>query len=137
MRLPDEWEWQQAATGGDDGNVFPWGADWDAKAEPWRANTFESRLGSTTAVGMYPAGASPTGALDMAGTVWEWCLNKFDAPEVDAVRRPTISIPVCCAAGPGTSIRTSRARPPRRVLPGPRVSVVGFRVVCSSPIYGH
>ena len=82
MRLPDEWEWQQAATGGDDGNVFPWGADWDAKQEPYRANTFESRLGQATAVGMYPAGASPTDALDMAGTVWEWCLNKFEAPEV-------------------------------------------------------
>ena len=83
VRLPDEWEWQQAATGGDDRNVFPWGADWDAKAEPWRANTFESRLGQATAVGMYPAGASPTGARDMAGTVWEWCLNKFDTPKVE------------------------------------------------------
>ena len=85
VRLPDEWEWQQAATGGDDRNVFPWGADWDAKQEPWRANTFESRLGAVTAVGMYPAGASSTGALDMAGTVWEWCLNKFDDARCDAV----------------------------------------------------
>ena len=40
VRLPDEWEWQQASTGGDDGNVFPWGADWDAKQDPCRANTF-------------------------------------------------------------------------------------------------
>ena len=44
-------------------------ADWDAKQEPWRANTFESRLGQATAVNMYPAGASPTGALDMAATL--------------------------------------------------------------------
>ena len=35
---------------------------------------------------MYPAGASPTGALDMAGTVWEWCLNKFASPEVTPPR---------------------------------------------------
>jgi len=76
IRLPDEWEWQRAATGGLSANGFPWGTDWDPKAEPSRANTFENRLGATTAVGMYPAGASPVGALDMAGTVWEWCLNR-------------------------------------------------------------
>ncbi len=82
VRLPDEWEWQRAALG-DSGGVYPWGGrDWDPEQEPHRANTFESRLGQATAVGMYPAGASPQGALDMAGTVWEWCLNKFDTPEV-------------------------------------------------------
>ena len=82
VRLPDEWMWQQAATGGDVRRVYPWGADWDPKKEPQRANTFESLLCATTAVGMYPAGAALIGALDMAGTVWEWCLNKFDEPEV-------------------------------------------------------
>ena len=30
---------------------------------------------------MYPEGTSPVGALDMAGTVWEWCLNSFQDPE--------------------------------------------------------
>ena len=46
VRLPDEWEWQQAATGGEPSRVFPWGSDWDPKREPHCANTFESRLGA-------------------------------------------------------------------------------------------
>jgi formylglycine-generating enzyme required for sulfatase activity len=76
IRLPTEWEWQQAATGGDSANDYPWGAEWDSD----RANTVESDLNRSTAVGMYPQGASPVGALDMAGNVWEWCLNTYDNP---------------------------------------------------------
>lgn len=28
-----------------------------------------------------PAGASPDGVLDMGGTIWEWCQNKFETPK--------------------------------------------------------
>ena len=77
VRLPTEWEWQQAATGGDPARSYPWGAEWDAR----RANTLESSLQRTTAVGMYPHGASPVGAQDMSGNVYEWCVNEHENPE--------------------------------------------------------
>ncbi|ETW99001.1 MAG: hypothetical protein ETSY1_16630 [Candidatus Entotheonella factor] len=76
IRLPTEWEWQQAATVGDPSRKYPWGTNWEAE----RANTYESRLGRTTAVGMYPRGASLVGALDMSGNILEWCLNLHADP---------------------------------------------------------
>ena len=76
IRLPTEWEWQQAASGGDPTREYPWRDEWDTS----RGNSTESRLNRTTVVGMYPRGATEQGVLDMAGNLWEWCLNKYEDP---------------------------------------------------------
>ena len=83
IRLPTEWEWQQAATGGDREREYPWPGGWDST----RCNSYESRLRRTSAVGMYPRGATRQGVLDIAGNVYEWCLNKYEQPDTaDSLR---------------------------------------------------
>jgi very-short-patch-repair endonuclease len=79
IRLPTEWEWRWAAQAGAEERAYPWG-DWDGHP---RVNTVEAGIQNrSTAVGMYPHGAAACSALDMAGNLWEWCLNKYAEPEV-------------------------------------------------------
>jgi formylglycine-generating enzyme required for sulfatase activity len=128
VRLPDEWEWQWAAQSAQEAFAYPWGPDW----REGLANTSESEIRRTTAVGMYPQGDSLQRVSDLAGNVWEWCRNQYEDPRRSEPGGEESRV----LRGGSWSYRRVYARADYRNYNHPdyRYYYVGFRVVYSSPI---
>jgi hypothetical protein len=127
VSLPTEEQWKRAARGRNR-REYPWGKDWNVAC----ANSNESGIDRTTAVGLCPHGESAEGVLDLAGNVWEWCLNEYKNPD----KRGLLGDADRVLRGGAWNCDPDycRAAFRSRFSPGLRDRDVGFRVCRGSPI---
>lgn len=88
VELPTEAQWELAARGLESW-PYPWGGEEPDERRAHFGQSWES--GTPLPVGSRPAGQGPYGHQDLAGNVWEWCVDAWDARAYRKRRSLTIN----------------------------------------------
>ena len=135
FRLPTEAEWEAAARGRA-GRRYAYGDEFDASL----CNAFETHIRRTTPVGVFPGGETPDGLIDLTGNTWDWTSSlyqSYDPSVADDGREDPAGDARRVVRGGSWDDDQSNARAAYRSgygAPGLRSGIIGFRLVCASPI---